>query len=818
MDIPGMENKVWKFTVDVGDGVVGNGISQLIEFLTTTWQGKGQTISVIGNASGFGNVEYNQKLSEDRARNVFDYIYDQMLKCEQSTDETPKLPTSGEDEVPLYTESEYQLPENQTANLRWILGGEGKKDAFGTGGNDASVDTSSASFSGQFIPTPSRAHPNDYENECQILSRRVDITLTPNEELLTKSWDKFKKEEKERIQGVNEGLLKEFEDKKAATIAKAEADKQEALELAKNFINECDYFMEIKEDDSFLYDSLKDKLRNFHPAFHSITPEGFNTRITFLQQCGRQGPSFIDPNQPQNTAFGRPPVCILRLGDFYHTKIIIDTINFTFDPLQWDLNPEGIGVQPMLCNVDLNFKFIGGSTLQGPLSALQNAVSYNFFANTALYMPLEEILTKRKNAGEILFEGDDGFGDAKDEVKYFYGPFAGQEQFNDAIGVDKPESDEVVLEDPIEAEESEEAASQGLGGNDGGPPVNGSGSGCMDETLLSEEEKTTSLTQLSTPDNVKADPDKYDGYYCNDSPPMINAGKTTWVRKVDDINKTEEEILEEKQDGEENGGDTDGTEIGAPNTTDKDGNKVFNPPNSVRYKPNSIYENDFGNIFADGDYVNFEKIGDKGSYSSNVKPPNKIRQIFPQWVYGELNGEISFDWEIGSNNISYYKSLGGGSGSGGGSNNAVVWDHAYSDEAGSIVYNQTEKNPESYSFGQQYNTISLVDGNNTPTTVIGTKLFAYNILEEVTGYRNWDEWKEAYDNGDDFIIPDMEDEIEKQGYSDWKLNFYIQADEIIKLTNEDITNGKTKGVISGSIRLNGRINAEGLEAIKATLT
>ncbi len=41
----------------------------------------------------------------------------------------------------------------------------------------------------------------------------------------------------------------------------------------------------------------------------------------------------------------------------------------------------------MLCNVDLNFKFIGGSSLGGPITQLQNAVSSNFFANTALYNP-----------------------------------------------------------------------------------------------------------------------------------------------------------------------------------------------------------------------------------------------------------------------------------------------------------------------------------------------------------------------------------------------------------------------------------------------
>ena len=34
-----------------------------------------------------------------------------------------------------------------------------------------------------------------------------------------------------------------------------------------------------------------EKLRYFDPAFHSITPEGFQSRLTFLHQCTRQGPT-----------------------------------------------------------------------------------------------------------------------------------------------------------------------------------------------------------------------------------------------------------------------------------------------------------------------------------------------------------------------------------------------------------------------------------------------------------------------------------------------------------------------------------------------
>ena len=126
-----------------------------------------------------------------------------------------------------------------------------------------------------------------------------------------------------------------------------------------------------------------------------MTPEGLNSRLTFLLQCGRpgrtipvvssDGESMDDTTAANNTAFGPPPICVLRIGDFYHTKIAIDNVSISYDPLIFDLNPEGIGVQPMIANIQMNFKFIGGQSLKGPVSKLQNALTHNFFANTEVF-------------------------------------------------------------------------------------------------------------------------------------------------------------------------------------------------------------------------------------------------------------------------------------------------------------------------------------------------------------------------------------------------------------------------------------------------
>ena len=163
--------------------------------------------------------------------------------------------------------------------------------------------------------------------------------------------------------------------------------------ILRSLLSECDYFEMIKENEPMVFKSFSEKIKHFNPAFHSMTPEGLNSRLTFLNQCVRPGETIpvIGPdgkpkyNDSVNTAFGAPPVLVLRIGDFYHTKIIPDNVSFTYEPLIYDMNPEGIGVQPMVVNVSLSFKMIGGMGLKEPVDQLQNALSFNYYANTEIY-------------------------------------------------------------------------------------------------------------------------------------------------------------------------------------------------------------------------------------------------------------------------------------------------------------------------------------------------------------------------------------------------------------------------------------------------
>jgi hypothetical protein len=163
--------------------------------------------------------------------------------------------------------------------------------------------------------------------------------------------------------------------------------------VLRNLLTECNYFEVIKENVPFLYDSFKERIKYFNPAFHSMTPEGLNSRLTFLNQCMRPGetiPVIGTDGKPRindavNTSFGAPPVLVLRIGDFYNCRIIPDSVSFTYDSTLLDLNPEGIGVQPMLVNVSMNFKMIGGHGIANPVEQLQNALSFNYYANTEIY-------------------------------------------------------------------------------------------------------------------------------------------------------------------------------------------------------------------------------------------------------------------------------------------------------------------------------------------------------------------------------------------------------------------------------------------------
>ena len=178
---------------------------------------------------------------------------------------------------------------------------------------------------------------------------------------------------------------------------------------------ESEYFKNLEWIDNFAYQKIKEKIKYFDPAYHSISPEGFNARLTFLHQCTRQGhtierkanDSLNEISTAGNMAFGRPPFCVLRIGDFINTKILIRNLNIVYqngNGMQWDINPEGIGIQPMFAKVTMQIEIIGGQSLDAPITRLNNAISFNYYANTGVY---------DKRADIAIYDNKGGIKDEK---------------------------------------------------------------------------------------------------------------------------------------------------------------------------------------------------------------------------------------------------------------------------------------------------------------------------------------------------------------------------------------------------------------------
>jgi hypothetical protein len=222
--------------------------------------------------------------------------------------------------------------------------------------------------------------------------RIKNITVTP-----PKPPDPLPPETRDKVSEVSEVVKEKVlkQDARVTQTTKVIDKPGLSKRVLRLLLNECDYFEVLKETDPFVYDELRKKLKFFSPTFHSTTPEGLNSRLTFLNQCLRPGntiPVIGSDGQEKtddslNTAFGAPPVCVLRIGDFYNTKIIPKNLQITYDNngIVYDMNPEGIGLQPMIAQVTLSFDFIGGQGLANPVEELQNALSFNYYANTEIF-------------------------------------------------------------------------------------------------------------------------------------------------------------------------------------------------------------------------------------------------------------------------------------------------------------------------------------------------------------------------------------------------------------------------------------------------
>jgi hypothetical protein len=321
------------------------------------------TIEVVGYASDQGRDTPNAKLAKDRATYIANLLRDKVGKKLGYTQ------TELETKIKALTEKSTEVQSTSTVVIDYVYNGQNKKVTAKISNNGCRV-----------CPKLEDKAPGGISKEERKIACPVDTQGCKLDRYATV---RFKYNADEALAAVAQP------DDCIQTV------NQEITESVKQkFYNETMFFDKLKKTDSFIFEKFKEKIQYFHPAFHSTTPEGFNSRLTFLHQCTRQGPT-MEEQGANNLAFGRPPVCILRIGDFYNTKIIIDSLSIDYEPLVWDLNPEGIGVQPMIANVSLSFKFIGAESLYGPINKLQNALSFNYYANSQVYEGRADYIAKR---------------------------------------------------------------------------------------------------------------------------------------------------------------------------------------------------------------------------------------------------------------------------------------------------------------------------------------------------------------------------------------------------------------------------------------
>ena len=275
------------------------------------------------------------------------------------------------------------------------------KDRLGSRLDSAETEINVVSFTEQ----PDRGR-NDNQSQIIKLDKCavVTISLKLKEENDTESNSSSVKEKTVGINGDYETYesLVQYATDNGFTIIPIKKNTVDETVSLKGYGNEYKFFKKLEKNSPLIFNRLKEKIQYFEPAYHSISPEGYVERLNFLNQCTRQGATNINNGgAANNLAFGRAPVCVLRIGDFFYTKILITSISMDYSEATWDMNPEGAGLQPMYVKVSIQFIFQGGSDISGPVSRLQDAMSFNYYANMGVTSDYAERM-KRDESGNVI--------------------------------------------------------------------------------------------------------------------------------------------------------------------------------------------------------------------------------------------------------------------------------------------------------------------------------------------------------------------------------------------------------------------------------
>lgn len=365
------------------------------------------TIDMVGSASAKSNEEYNKSLSKRRINSIIKYFENKGLSQfiqdkkfiikSDSVGETTTIPQKRVESTTGNTTAETVDSGAQT--MESINCNTDIKDKNGSVTEISQIYSVSAMACRRVRISNINCEAKPVTEEVNEKPKEVKqtTTLTPSATTITQ-FPSAPKPKVDIVKKLKEGIGKQ---------------------ILRKLLSECDYFEVIKESNPFLYGTIKEKIKYFNPSFHSMTPEGLNSRLTFLNQCMRPGETIPTIgtdgkavyDNARNTSFGAPPILILRIGDFFHTKIVPTSLSITYEPLIFDLNPEGIGVQPMIAQVNLNFNMIGGHGLAKPIEQLQNALSFNYYGNTEIYderaIPTEDTSKIDELLAQSVLDGEE---------------------------------------------------------------------------------------------------------------------------------------------------------------------------------------------------------------------------------------------------------------------------------------------------------------------------------------------------------------------------------------------------------------------------
>jgi len=360
-------------------------------------------IDLVGSASATASVQYNVDISKRRNDSVLKWLGKQPVgekTIQNYIDDKSlilKFTPRGEEVVIPKTNSEAQQS-SDTDDIALV--NSSGKDSFLTDSVDCRVNVREKVGTNQYKRTSFAEWYSIPPMACRrVAIQAIRAKVPPKKEEIVTTTDGGGGNNNDN--GVNEEITVNDPQTNPSTPIKpspnitVEQKIKDGIskKILRFLFSECDYFEVLKENDPMIFQSIKDKIKYFNPAFHSTTPEGLNARITFLNQCVRPGqtiPIIGADGRPKyndalNTSFGAPPILVIRVGDFYHSKVVPTSMGFKYDAPFFDINPEGIGVQPMIVTVTMGFNFIGGHGLKGPVDELQNALSFNYYANTEIY-------------------------------------------------------------------------------------------------------------------------------------------------------------------------------------------------------------------------------------------------------------------------------------------------------------------------------------------------------------------------------------------------------------------------------------------------